>query len=344
MAQRLKKTLPFQISADQSAYVDGRFISEGGRLISDLLEVSDTLKLDGLLATIDIKKAFDSVDHSFLIFALERSGFGNRFLKWVKMLLKNQESCIINRGKNTKYFKLEKGTRQGVPISAYLFSLVLEIAFLSIKENKKIKGLNIFNHTFLYTAYTDDTTFFLKDKESLIEVMKVFDIFSVFSGLKPNKFKCEVAGIGALKGAKMALRGMKCIDLRLNTLKILGIHISYNTKIENDENFLKQITSTEKVRKLTISKIVHLTLITNIPTSTIKELNKVQKEFIWKNKNPKIKRTTLCNNYDNGGLKNADISSKIISLQCSWIKKLYDNTAHSWQVIPLHLIKTKPWN
>ena len=89
MAQRLKKTLPFLISADQSAYVDGRFISEGGRLISDLLEVSDTVKLDGLLATIDIQKAFDSVDHSFLISTLERYGFGNRFVKWVKALLKN---------------------------------------------------------------------------------------------------------------------------------------------------------------------------------------------------------------------------------------------------------------
>ena len=248
--QRLKKTLPFIISANQSAYVDGRFISESGRFISDLLEISDTLKLDGLLATIDIQKAFDSVDHAFKISTLERYGFGNRFVRWVKILLKNQESCIINGGNTTKYFKLEKGTRQGDPISACLFILVLEIFFLCIKENKNIKGLNIFNHIFLYTAYADDTTFFLKDKESLTEVMKAFDIFSSFSGLKPNKSKCEVAGIGALKGAKMALCGMKCIDLKLNTVKILRIHSSYNKKSENDENFLKQITSIEKVLKL----------------------------------------------------------------------------------------------
>ena len=128
------------------------------------MEISDTLKLDGILATIDIQKAFDSVDHSFLISTLERYRFSNRFLKWVKILLKNQESCIINGGNTTKHFKLEKGTQQGDPISAYLFILVLEIVYLSIKENKKIKGLNIFNHTFLYTAYADDTTFFLKDK------------------------------------------------------------------------------------------------------------------------------------------------------------------------------------
>ena len=62
-AQGLKKTLSFFISSSQSAYVDGRFISEGGRLISDLLETSGTLKLNGLLAKIDIQKVRESVVH-----------------------------------------------------------------------------------------------------------------------------------------------------------------------------------------------------------------------------------------------------------------------------------------
>ena len=107
------KTLSFLISADQSAYVDGRYISEGGRLTSDLSEIRDTLKLDGSLATLDIQKAFDSADHAFIISTLERCGFGNIFVRWVKILLKNQVFCIINGGKTTKFFKLEKGTIQG---------------------------------------------------------------------------------------------------------------------------------------------------------------------------------------------------------------------------------------
>ena len=91
LAQRLEKTLPFIISANKSAYVDGRFISESSRLISDLLEISDKFKLDWLLATTDIQKAFDSVDHVFVASKLERYEFGNKFVRWVKILLKNQE-------------------------------------------------------------------------------------------------------------------------------------------------------------------------------------------------------------------------------------------------------------
>ena len=78
------------------------------------------------------------------------------------MLLEYQESCIVNGGNTTKYFELQKGARQGNPISAYLFILCLEIVFILIRADKRVKGINIFKHTYLYSAYTDDTTFFLK--------------------------------------------------------------------------------------------------------------------------------------------------------------------------------------
>ena len=107
----------------------------------------------------------------------------------------------------------------------------MEIVFLFTKESKKINCLNIFDKTFLYTAYADDTTFFLKDTKSVIELMNIFDTFSKFSGLKPNKSKCEIAGIGVLKGVQVALCGMRCIDLVSNIVKILGIYYSYNDKI-----------------------------------------------------------------------------------------------------------------
>ena len=98
-------------------------------------------------------------------------------------------------GKTTRYFKLERSTRQGDPISAYLFILVLVIAFVLIKTNNNIEGLNIFNHNFLYTAYADDTTFFIKNVNSATEIIKTFDFFSLFSGLNINKTNSKSQGV-----------------------------------------------------------------------------------------------------------------------------------------------------
>ena len=102
--------------------------------------------------TIDIEKAFDSANHFFLISVLKRYGLGDDVIKWIKTLLKNQESCVLNDRKTIHYFKLERGTRQGDSISAYVFIFILKIVFTLIKTNNNIEGLSVFNHTFLYTA------------------------------------------------------------------------------------------------------------------------------------------------------------------------------------------------
>ena len=115
LAIKLKKVLPAFISPGQTAYVNGRFIGESGRLIPDIIEVCDIEKLSGYLMTLDFK-AFDSMNHAFLIAVLKKYGFGVGFIDWIKILLNNQESCVINGGHSTKYFKVERGASQGDPI------------------------------------------------------------------------------------------------------------------------------------------------------------------------------------------------------------------------------------
>ena len=143
LSTAIKNVLPFLISSNQTAYVKHRFIGDSGKAISDILEIANTLAL-GFLVTIDIEKAFHSVNHCFLLEILWKFGFGIDFVSCIKTISKNQESSIINGGQKTKYFKLERGVQQGDPIFAYLFILVLEIFFLFFKNNTKVKGLNIF--------------------------------------------------------------------------------------------------------------------------------------------------------------------------------------------------------
>ena len=131
---------------------------------------------------------------------------------------------------------------------------------------------------------------------------------------------------------------MECIDLMFNAIKILGVYYSYDKNFENQENFINLVLKTEKLSRLSamqnlsiagtitvfntlaISKIVHLASAKVIPNSVILEPDKIKKHFIWKIGNPKIKLDTLCKIMNNGGLKNVNITFKIISLQCSLVK------------------------
>ena len=117
LANRLQDVMPNLVSENQSAYVSAEclpkcFLSKGGRLFSDILEITDSLQIDGLLMIIDTEKPLTLPIIFSLISVLKRYGFGDDFIKWIKTLLKNQESCVLNGRKTNRYFKLERSTRQ----------------------------------------------------------------------------------------------------------------------------------------------------------------------------------------------------------------------------------------
>ena len=291
-----------------------------------------------------------------VISVLKKFGFGNHFVIWIETLISKQESCVINGDNTTQYFHLERGPCQGNPISVYIFILALEVLSFLVRNNKDIKSLNIFDHLFLYTAYADDTTFFLENKESIDELVKTFTLFSSFSGLKPNISKCEICGLNPLKGVEMVVCSMQTVDLTRDAIKILGIYFSYNINVVNQKNYCKAITSIHGILKLwrmrnlsiegkivvfktlAISKLVYLALLTVIPNHITDEVAKIQKSFIWYDSSPNIKHETLRIEVKVRGLKGVDIRFKFVSLQCSWVKKLYDDCFHEWKIIPLHLL------
>ena len=146
-----------------------------------------------------------------------------------------------------------------------------------------------------------------------------------------------------------------------NEIKILRVYYTYDKNFENQKNFINLVLKTEKLlrlwrmqnlsiagkitvfKTLAISKMVDLALIKVIPNSVILELGKIKKHFVWKNPNPKIKKDTFCKDYENGGLKNENvgITFKIIILQCSCVKRLYDSSTHYSKLLLLHIITQK---
>ena len=113
---------------------------------------------------------------------------------------------VINGGKITE------SARQNDPVSAFLFCLALQILFLLIKTKPEIARLIISDHCDIYSAYADDTTFFLMDTMSIKSMVDTFNFFSDFSGLKPNLSKCEITGIGVLKEVQVAVCGIRCVS------------------------------------------------------------------------------------------------------------------------------------
>ena len=165
------------------------------------------------------------------------------------------------------------------------FILALELLLALIKNNDDIRGITVFNHAFSYTAFADDSTFFLNDLLSVKNLIDTFKLFSLFLRLKAKFSKCEIAGVGSLKGVLEAVCGLKSINLTTDTIKILGVHFSYNSTLKVQNNFLDTVKITQQVlrfwnrrilslegriiifKTLAISKILYLAFLTNIPNS-----------------------------------------------------------------------------
>ena len=97
-----------QFQESKWRYVKDRFIGEAIRSIFDIMDFTAKENIPGLLLFIDFQKAFDSVEWEFLIESLKKFNFGRDFLQWVKTFYSNIQSCVINNGVSSNFFKNKK--------------------------------------------------------------------------------------------------------------------------------------------------------------------------------------------------------------------------------------------
>ena len=127
LAKRMEQLLPKLIHTDQTGFISGRYIGQNIRLLSDIMEFSDTKKFQGIFLFVGFEKAFDTLEWNFKLKSLEAFNFGDNFKKWVSVLYNNVQSSVMNGGYMANYFEISRGIRQGCPLSPCLFILAVEL-------------------------------------------------------------------------------------------------------------------------------------------------------------------------------------------------------------------------
>ena len=104
---------------------------------------------NSITISVDAEKAFDKIQHTFMMKTLQKMGIEGTYLNIVKSIYDKHTAIIILNGEKLKTFSLRSGTRQGGPLSLLLFNIVLEVLAIVVREEKEVNGIQKRNKTLI---------------------------------------------------------------------------------------------------------------------------------------------------------------------------------------------------
>ncbi len=336
-ANRIKKIVGSIISPSQAYSIPGRDITDTVCTIRDVVDSMGKDGEGGLILCMDLNKAFDRVEHSFIEQVMRKFGFGERILRWINLLYSKSKSCVKINGVLTNDFPLERSVRQGCPLSALLYSITAEPLATLIKRDKEIRGIQMpYGGMSIIHQYADDTTFTVKDIGGIHRILKHMETYGKASGAKINVDKSEIMSVGGvdIEGENTPFKITK------EYTKILGVNIGVNVKEARDVtwtgilNKIKQVLQFWRLRDLRLKGrvvVVNSLLLTkcnyvmgaiDLPDWVLNAMREVVNIFLWGGKGVKISTKTLIADYKEGGLKLADLDVKRKAIRVKTIKKI----------------------
>jgi hypothetical protein len=366
LANRLKTTLPKIISPLQSAFVPKRNIQDNIILAHELLHSFKAKRGKGgfMFLKMDMEKAFDRMEWSFLLAIMEKLGFSQTWLSWIKICISTPSLSILLNGSPFGCISPGRGLRQGDPLSTFLFILGVEVfSRLMFKEESEgsIQGLKIarscpaINHL----LFADDLLIFGKATVSVAANIKsCLEKYCNWSGQLINPSKSSIRFSKNTWPARIAAISVTFpYPSILGTSMYLGLPILLgNAKKRVFQGIIDKVKSRiEGWRAKTLFQAGRLTLIKSVaaalpsyamstfllPSSFSSELDRIFKKFWWgfptsKKKNLSLKAwDSLYMPKDLGGLglrKMKEVNLALIS-KLGW--KLLTNFDSMW-VAQLH--------
>ena len=137
-----------------------------------------------MIISIDAEKAFDKIQHPFMIKTLQKSGIEGTYLNIIKAIYNKPTANIILNGEKLKAFPLKPGTRQGCPLGPLLVNIVLEVLATAIRAEKEIKGIQTGREVKLFA---DDMILYIENpKDSTRKLLELINEYTKVAGYKIN--------------------------------------------------------------------------------------------------------------------------------------------------------------
>ena len=343
LAKRMAVVLPKLIHENQRC-IPGRKITKNIHIVQDLIDVINQQKDNAAFIFLDQEKAFDRISHKFMLKTLKAFGFGENFIKWVKIVYTDTKSQVKVNGFLTSDFSIQRGVRQGCPLSALLYVLCAEVLGIAIRNNKNIKGYKYYGtKEHKVSQYADDMNVVITTLESLFELFNVLKKYESATNAKLNKSKTEALWVGKWKDRNDKPLGLKWTN---DKVKFIGVYVGNDRaqcsllgfsevldKVKTKLSYWKGkfLTLKGKVKVLNIfvlSKLWYVLECQDFPTILKKDLDKNITDFVWNDIHQR-ELDVLYRNLSEGGLNLQDSDIKMSTFRIKWLCELLQSDPKS---------------
>ena len=168
-------------------------------MVRDIIDLVNKNDDQAALLFLDQEKAFDRVNHSVLYKIMEAFGFGETFINWIRLIYSNATTRLIINGFLSDKIPLHSGVRQGCPLSALLYVMVIELLALQLRANPNIIGFTVQGEKIISSHYSDDAVIKITQNRCFKEVYKDLHLYEEGTGAKINYDKTQGLWLGRWK-------------------------------------------------------------------------------------------------------------------------------------------------